>query len=94
MKTKNALGPCQPASQGALHAHQLSTSTTHLSGQPLTVAWLGTMGLVALTLLAFLPLLPVYIGYLSVVCVQAGCLVGQLTPLVVQALQAGLLSPE
>ena len=92
MKTKIALGHFQPASQNVLHAHVFSPTTTHLSGHPLTVARLGTMSLVALTIAAFLPLLPAYVSSLHTVCSGEACPVGQLTPQAVQALRAVGLS--
>jgi hypothetical protein len=92
MKTKIALRHFQFASQEALQAHLFGPTTTHLSGHRLTVARLGTMSLVALTIAAFLPLLPAYLSFLHTVCVGATCPVGQLTPQTVQELQAVGLS--
>lgn len=92
MKAKIALGHFQPPSQDALHTRMFSPATTHLSGHRLTVARLGTMSLVVLTIAAFLPLLPAYVSSLRTACSGAACPIGQLTPQTVQALEAVGLS--
>ena len=62
-------------------------TTTRLSGRWLTIARLGVMTLVGLTLVAFLPMLPAYISYLHTICSAVSCPAGQLTAATAGGLQ-------
>jgi len=71
-----------------------SALTTRLCGYGLTIARLGGLALVMLTLAALLFLLPAYFSFLHTVCLGSACPTGQLTPQVVQALRAVGLSVD